>query len=72
MQWSVDSPPTVGPTDKETPTGTNIMDDGDMDVDMEGGMGEETGSRQASATSRTLSRQSNRPGELHIIDEGHQ
>ena len=45
------------------------MDDGDMDVDMEGGMGEETSSRQASATSRTMSRQSNRPGELHIIDE---
>ena len=46
------------------------MDDGDMDMD--GGMGEEISSRQASATSRTLSRQSNRPGELHIIiGEGH-
>ena len=43
------------------------MDDGDMDMDMDGGMGEETSSRQASATSRTLSRQSNRPGELIII-----
>ena len=41
------------------------MDDGDMDMD--GGMGEEISSRQASATSRTLSRQSNRPGELIII-----
>ena len=44
------------------------MDDGDMDMDMEGGMGEETTSRQASARSRTMSRQSNRPGELHRID----
>ena len=44
------------------------MDDGDMDMDMEGGMGEETTSRQASARSRTMSRQSNRPGELHRIE----
>ena len=44
------------------------MDDGDMDMDMEGGMGEETTSRQASARSRTMSRQSNRPGEIHRID----
>ena len=41
-----------------------------MDVDMEGGMGEEISSRQASASSRTLSRQSNRPGEFHTIDVG--
>ena len=44
------------------------MDDGDMDMDMEGGMGEETTSRQASARSRTMSRQSNRPGELYRIE----
>ena len=38
-----------------------------MDMDMDGGMAEETSSRQASATSRTLSRQSNRPGEFRFI-----